>query len=52
MRRVGIVRSSIHVGCDDVGIELLVMLGKAVGGGLCRCCLKVVELAVVLDLIL
>ena len=42
---VGIV-GSFALGCgDDIGISLLVVLSKTVGGGLCGSCLEVIEIA-------
>ena len=45
---VGVVRSAVLVGGDDVGVLLLVVLGEAVGGGLGGSGLQVVQVAVLL----
>ena len=45
---VGVVGGAVLVGGDDVGIVLLVVLGEAVGGGLGRGGLQVVQVAVLL----
>ena len=51
VRGIGVIRSTVHVGGDDIGIEFLIMLGKTVGGGLGRGGLQVVEVAVLLLII-
>lgn len=48
---VRVVRRAVFVRRDDVGIELLVVLGKAVGGGLGRRGLQIVEVAILLLII-
>ena len=48
MAGVGVVGGAVLVGGDDVGIVLLVVLGEAVGGGLGRGGLQIVQVAVLL----
>ena len=48
---VRVVRRAVFVRRDDVGIELFIMLGKAVGGGLGRRGLQIVEVAILLLII-
>ena len=48
---VRVVRCAVFVRRDDVGIELLIMLGKAVCGGLGRRGLQIVEVAILLLII-
>ena len=45
---VGVIGGAVFVGGDDIGVELLVVLGEAVGGALRRGGLEVVEVAVLL----
>ena len=45
---VGVVGGAVHVGGDDVGELLLIVLGEAIGGGLGGGGLQVVEVAVLL----
>ena len=45
---VGVVRRAVLIGGDDVRELRLVVLGKAVGGGLCRRGLQVIQIAVLL----
>ena len=47
MGAVGVIRGiPLMSGGDDVRVALPVMLGKTVGGGLCRCGLQIVKVAV------
>src|SRR5699024_8639224 len=48
MGGVGVVGGAVVVGGADEGVFLLVVLGKAVGGGLCRGGLQVKEVPILL----
>ena len=52
VRAVGVVRGSAGFSSsDDVGIDFHIVLRQTVGGGLCRGCLEVVEIPVLLLII-
>ena len=46
MRRIGIIRRTVHIGGDDIRIDFLVMLCEPIGCGFCRCCFQVIQVTV------
>ena len=48
---IGVVGRPAFVGGDDIGVLCLIVLGKAIGGGLGRGGLQIVEVAVLLLII-
>ena len=48
MAGVRVIRRAVFIRRDDIGIELLVVLCKAIGGRLGRCRLQIVKVSVLL----